>query len=212
MTYVRSDILYHRRTDVKVNNDAFQSFCVELCINKEKWMMCNLYRPPASPVHSYSEALYFVTDRMLKVTDMVILMGDTNVNLLKEPQASAVQDNLTSYSLLQLVKTATCFKGQPSSLGHVHTNKPHHFAGVINYDCGLSDFHNCVVIFTKLTFPKRPPQVKLYGSYKKFDEKSLSKDMSSTLKKKKVFRGEILNLEVLGGEIRMELKISNKRL
>ena len=178
MTYVRSDIPYHRRTDIEVNNDAIQSLCVELCINKEKWIICTLYRPPASPVHSYSEALYLLTDRMLKFTDTVILMGDTNVNLLKEPQASTVQDYLTSYSLSQLVKTATCFKGQPSLLDHVYTSKPRRFASVINYDCGLSDFHNLVAISTKLTFPKRPPQIKLYRSFKKFDEKLFLKDMS----------------------------------
>ena len=178
MTYIRSDIPHHRRDDVEINSDVFQCLCVELSINGEKWLVSTLYRPPSSPVHGYYEALYLLTDRMLKDADTIILMGDTNINFLNETLASSVRDYLSSFSLSQLIKTATCFKGCPSLLDHVYTNKPRRFTSVVNYDCGLSDFHNCIAVSTKLTCPKRPTQVKYYRSYKHFDESSFLRDIS----------------------------------
>jgi hypothetical protein len=178
MTYIRSDIAHNRREDIEVNNDSLHSLCIELRINKEKWLVCSLYRPPSSPVPNYFEALHLLTDRMLRVTDMVIMLGDTNINVLKDPQASSVNDFLTSFSLSQLVKNATCFKGTPSLLDHFYTNRPKRFTSVVNFDCGLSDFHNCIAVSTKLNLPKRLPQVKYYRSYKHFNQEEFLNDVS----------------------------------
>jgi hypothetical protein len=120
-----------------------------------------------------------MTDQMLAVTNTVILMGDTNINTLKDSGSILVQDFLNNFSLNQLVKSPTYHKGTPSLIDHFYTSKPRRFSSVINYDCGLSDFHDIVATSTKICVPKCPPKVKFYRSYKNFKEDLFLHDLQS---------------------------------
>ncbi len=48
---------------------------------------------------------------------------------------------------------------------------------MLNYNCGLSDWHNMIAVCTKITIAKRKPKEVIYRSYKNFDEVKFVKDI-----------------------------------
>ena len=178
MTFIRSDIPYNRKYEIEINNAAFHSLCVQITIKKEKWMIVTIYRPPSADFQLFITSLNTLTERMISITDMVIIMGDTNIDTLKNgSRSSALNDFLNGFSLASVIKEPTCFKATPSLLDHVYVSKPRRFMSHINYDCGLSDYHNLVCLASKITLPHLKPRVKRYRSMKKFNMDSFIADL-----------------------------------
>ena len=84
----------------------------------------------------------------------------------------------TTYDLHNLIKTATCFKGKPSLLDVILTNKPNLFHSSNSSECGLSDYHHIVYTVKRgrINLPK-PRWIK-YRSYKKYKEDAFLQDMA----------------------------------
>ena len=51
------------------------------------------------------------------------------------------------------------------------------------FETGLSDFHNIVVTVLKSTFPKSPPKIVTYRSYKNFSNDLLRDDFKNLFAK-----------------------------
>ena len=180
LTYVRSDIAHVRCQELEVNDTSLHSLCLELTIRKERWIIITLYRPPSSSTDDFWSSLYDMTERMLTKTDMIVIMGDVNINATQTAHSSKITDFLDSFTLTQLVNSPTCFKGTPSILDHVYVSKPRRFSSTVNFDCGLSDFHHVIAFSTKITVPKLKPKIKFYRSYKHFDESAFRTDLQNT--------------------------------
>ena len=73
---------------------------------------------------------------------------------------------------------ATCFKGTPSLIDLIVTNKPKRFKSTISADTGLSDFHSMVCTSTKFHVPKQKLTTFTYRSYKHFNNESFLSDLS----------------------------------
>ena len=94
----------------------------------------------------------------------------------------AKKNDLTEFldfnSLNNLVKEPTCFKGTPSVIDLIVTNKPKRFKCTHCVDIGLSDFHSLVCTATKQVVPKPTICTFKYRSYKKFNNDLFLHDLS----------------------------------
>ena len=72
---------------------------------------------------------------------ILVFLGDLNVNMAKKNDLTEILD---FNGLNNLVKEPTCFKGTPSVIDSIVTNKPKRFKCTHCVDIGLSDFHSLV--------------------------------------------------------------------
>ena len=81
-------------------------------------------------------------------------------------------------NLLNLVKSATCFKSSNGTLLDVlFSNKPKSFQKTSVCETGLSDCYKLVATIFRSTLIKLPPKVVKYRSYKTFDENKFCRDL-----------------------------------
>ena len=122
----------------------------------------------------------------------IIVIGDINVNLLYIAVKSEKFDELLHvYNVKNMISEPTCFKGDDPTLIDVCLvyNKWGFSFSHLNYNCGLSDCHNIlillaiylvfniqvyiyiymIVISTNLTLIRNNPKVLHYRTYKKFN-------------------------------------------
>ena len=78
-----------------------------------------------------------------------------------------------------------CFKNpnNPSCIDLFLTNTIRSFQETQVFETGLSDFHKLVVTVLKSTFPKSPPKIITYRSYKNFSNDLFRNDLNSLLSK-----------------------------
>ena len=179
MTYLRSDIPHSRCKDFEINDTSIQSLCLQVNINKEKWLINTVYKLPSTCLDEFYDSLYLITDKMLTTAQTIVIMGDINVNILHDTKANYVKDYIDNFSLTQMVLSPTCHKGTPSLIDHFYTNRPRRFNKIVSFNCGLSDFHDLIVTATKMSVPRNSPKIKYYRSYKHFNEKAFNDDLQA---------------------------------
>ena len=98
--------------------------------------------------------------------------------LLPETSGKVLHDLCMTYDLHNLIKTATSFKGKPSLLDVILTNKPSLFHSSNSSECGLSDYHHIVYTLKRgrINLPK--PRWIAYRSYKTYKEDAFLQDMA----------------------------------
>ena len=96
-----------------------------------------------------------------------LIFGDLNCNMMLD---SSLDDLCDVYGLSNLVKNPTCFTSTPSLLDVFLTEKPKSFAGILNCDVGISDFHNIVCVATRINAPNANKRQIIYRSLKDFNE------------------------------------------
>ena len=75
------------------------------------------------------------------------------------------------YDMKNLIVAPTCLKGPvPTLLDVILVTKPRRFAGTLNCECILSDFHNFIGAATKKYAPTAEPRKIIYRSYKNFND------------------------------------------
>ena len=180
IAWVRNDLPNNRRFDMEINDSDIQSICLELHINKEKWFVLSIYRLPDSCVDNFVENLCKILDKVVRESSMIIINGDMNVDMSKcNYKSGKLTDILNLYNLCNKVNTPTCFKGAvPSIIDLCIVSQPKRFGPLLNWNCGLSDWHNLIVISTKLKMPRPSKSVITYRSYKKFNTENFSRDIS----------------------------------
>ena len=140
-----------------------EGFCVEINLQKTKWLLCCCYRckiPNRCKIDFHLEnltqslALYSSSHY-----ENFIIIEDFNV----EANDSAVSVFSHTYDLKSLIKEPTCYNLL------VLTNKPRSFQRSCVNETGLSDFHKMTVTVTKTLFEKLQPRVVSYRDYKHFE-------------------------------------------
>ena len=181
IVWVRNDIPNRRRSDLEINDQFIQTICTELHINKEKWFIVSVYRLPHSCVNGFIDNMCVMLDRALRETNMIVVMGDMNIDVSKiDFKSEKLNDFLTLYNLINKVNTPTCFKGSvPSVIDLCIVSQPRRFGALLNWNCGLSDWHNFIVISTKLEMPVNSNTMIKYRSYKNVNVKDFCTDIGS---------------------------------
>ena len=180
MTWIRNDIANCRRLDIEINNMHIQSICIEINIKNEKWFIVPVYRLPNADLKLFVNDMSQMYDKMYLESNMITVIGDINVNmLLSDSKSRLINELMSVYNLANLVKSATCYKGEcPSLIDVAFVSNQKRFNACLNFNCGLSDFHNLIAVCTKVQVPKVKPKTVYYRSYKKFCEDGYKTDIS----------------------------------
>eukprot|EP00794_Sanderia_malayensis_P003941 gene3941-4486_t len=182
MQYVRKGVVCNRVPSFEVS--SLELICSELTVNKKKWIIYSIYRPPErSNLDSFFSALSLSLNSALDKYDNVILMGDININTFDK--ADAAYQKLASFcdvfGLSNLVTAKTCFtKNSSSSIDVILTNREKSFQKTSIFETGLSDYHGLVLTILKSHIPRLKPKIIKYRNYKKFDPAKFLADVRRT--------------------------------
>ena len=177
LAFVRSDIPHRRCPDMEKNEYGIEILAIEVCVKRKKVLFVCLYKPPKIDAISLTNTLENISNLSQGKFNTTYLLGDMNIDMLKVP--NALSKFVDIYGFKSMIKDATCFKGTPSCLDVIITDKPGCISGTLNFNPGLSDFHHCTLAATKTHAPIFEPRVIMYRSYKHFDEKQFLTDIES---------------------------------
>ena len=108
-----------------------------------------------------------------------------NITLLEDFNMTAEDKNLHHFtdifSLEHLINEPTCFKGSPSCIDLIMTNRKSCFKNICVTVTGISDFHKLTTVSIKSQVLKAPSKIKTYRNYKTFDESRFNEDLNSKL-------------------------------
>ena len=90
------------------------------------------------------------------------MLGDFKMT----PEDKNMQLFSDSFNLENLIKEATCFKGSPSCIDLIITNRKPYCKKTCLIETGLSDFHKLTAVSVKSQILRTPPKRKLYRDYK----------------------------------------------
>lgn len=133
-----------------------------------------VYRPPDSLVQWYTD-FDSVAEELATSAENIIVMGDFNVDQLKDDRMTKV---MNTYNYKQLIAEPTRVTKDTSTLiDHMYVTNDENFstAGVIPF--GISDHHFTYVIRKKVKCGPRKHTTIQYRDYKHLDEALLIQDM-----------------------------------
>ena len=177
LAFIRSDIPHRRCADLEKGVNGIEMLAIEVCINKRKLLFVCLYKPPKTNASDLIISLENICNLSQGNFYATYLVGDMNIDMLIVPNALSQFADL--YGFKNIIKDATCFKGKPSCLDVIVTDKPGSIAGTLNFNPGLSDFHHCITAATKVHAPLFKPRMIMYRSYKHFSEESFKDDIEN---------------------------------
>ena len=180
MLFVRNDLPQFRRHDLENFNidncyGRIEILAVEVIMRKEKWILLSIYKQPKISISHVNEIMDKIMIELNSVCSNIIILGDLNINMLKRNDFT---DCLEINGLTNIVTEPTCFKGTPSMIDLIITNKPRRFTNTISVEVGLSDFHYLVCTATKIHLPALKPITFKYRTYKNFSNEKFLKDLS----------------------------------
>ena len=157
--------------------DDSETIFLEINLRLRKWLIVGAYKPPDQYKPVFLESLSKSLSIYLDTYENVILLGDFNLTL-EDKNSQLFAD---SFNLEYLTKKPTCFKGSPSCIDPIMTNRKAYFkkAGVL--ETGISDFLKLTAVSIKSQILKAPPKRKLAKDYKAFDENSFNNDLKTKL-------------------------------
>ena len=143
-----------------------EAFVIEINLRKVMCLLVCSYNPNFSDLPVHLNAIDKTIEFYSKTYDKILIAGDFNV-LVSDIKLD------TFCSIMEpknLGKEPTCFKNpnNPSCVDLYVTNNITTFQENQVFENGLPDFHELVVTVLKSTFPKSPPKIITYRSYKNF--------------------------------------------
>ena len=166
--YVNESILVNQLNSRK---DDSETFFLEINFRLRKWLIAGAYKPPDQSKSVYLESL----------SKSIFIYLDTYKNFSMTPEDKNLHLFADSLNLEHLIKKPTCFKGPPSCIDLIITNRKAYFKKVCILETGISDFHKLTAVSLKSQILKAPPKRKLYCTYKTFDENSFNNDLKTKL-------------------------------
>ena len=110
LTFVKNGLLPKHIPDLESN--IIEIFLLEIRIDKNKWIVLNIYRPPASNMQSFINELSYTLDKSFSKYDSIIVMGDINIDTTEAEQAKLtirlLKELCITYDLINLVTESTC--------------------------------------------------------------------------------------------------------
>ena len=87
LTYIRSDVQNRRLTDIDTND--LEIIVNEITLQKVKWIVIALYRPPNCDANVFLDKLQSIVDECLIRSSNIVITGDPNLNLLDTDSESS---------------------------------------------------------------------------------------------------------------------------
>ena len=176
MTYVNSTIPHRIRSDLNVFvNNGLEGSIFEINIEKKKWLIAGLYKPPRVQDNVFEHTFCKLLDEMYSDCSNVIVTGDLNFDMNRDNKLAEL---CNVYGLKNKISGNTCFKGEPaSSLDVFLVSNAHSFGVCLNTGIGISDFHNLIGCSLKLNVPVNTTKMISYRSYRKFNTELFHDDL-----------------------------------
>ena len=179
LTFVKNGPLPKHIPDLESN--IIEILPIEIRIDKSKWIVLNIYRPPASNMQSFIDELSNTLDKSFSKYDSIIVMGDINIDTTEAEQAKLINRLLIelciTYDLSNLVTESTCITyTHESSIDVILTNRKQSFMLSKAVETGLSDFHKMVTTFMRNTYSRQEPIKIFYRNYSNFDKTKFIED------------------------------------
>ena len=177
--YIRDDIPNRPRCDIEESDTDLESMCMDVTIDKEKWLILTIYCRPPTNQRILEEKMSVMLDKMLTETTNIIVLGDMNLDMKDGSKRNTLHTIMSNFELTNLITQPTCFKGNPATLIDVIlVSKQRRFIKeTINFDLGVSDFHHLIAVITKKHVPKKTIEPVTYRSYKHFNEEDYIADI-----------------------------------
>ena len=144
--------------------------------------------------------LSFLTDYLKLLTLIVgtyekqVIIGDFNLT----PDNKRMREFVDLYSLINLIKTSTCFKGTGSCIDLLVTNEKYSFRNTNAFETGLRDHHLLIYSMLKTSFQKNEPKRLIYRDYTSFSKDSFLANLSNSIKNPQCYEAfETKTAEVL---------------
>ena len=96
----------------------------------------------------------------------ITLLGDFNMTL----EDKNLKHFTDTFSLEHLINEPTCFKGSPSCIYLIITNRKSYFKNAFLTVTEISDFHKLTAVSLKSQVLRAPPKIKTYRNFKTFDD------------------------------------------
>ena len=174
MIYVNEFIPHKKLTDFTGVHLDIEFMTIELHLKSGKCCLFYVYKPPKVSQNIFYDFMIDKCETLLGMCKLYLVIGDLNCNWLVNGR---IHDLCDLFNLTNLVKDNTCFKGSPSLIDYILTDRPRCFNGVINLDYGSSDFHNLILTATKAHAPYVPRKKITYRSMQHFNEQSFVNDL-----------------------------------
>ena len=159
---------------------SLELLCSELVVNKKKWIVYSIYRPPdSSNIDAFFTDLSIKLNSALDKYENIIVVCDINIDTLNKQDTgyNRIVSFCDVFGLSNLVTAKTCFtKSTSSSIDVILTNRPRCFKKTSVFETGISDYHGLVITVMRSRLPRLKPKVIRYRSYKKFDAKNFLSD------------------------------------
>lgn len=170
MSYIRGDLPVNRRTDLE--HTDLENLCFELNLNKRKWCISFIYKPPSLSDKDFENYTTNILDRIIIKIDHLIVLGDLNFDTLNKEKSKPITTILDKFNLTNTVKKPTCFKNHenPTMLDLIITNSPSLLCNTSVFNCSLSDCHSFILTCIKEHTTVLPRKSVSFRSYKIFNE------------------------------------------
>ena len=122
--YVKSDLHFHRRTDLEESICGTEVLCIEVHHRKMNQLVFVMYRPPGEPVNEFLKSIESSLNKVQTEKKKCFILGDFNIDLLNPSTPSKnLLDTLYSYSFCPLISKPTRItKRSATLLDNIFTN------------------------------------------------------------------------------------------
>ena len=176
MVYIKDCIPHRLLKDFSGSHEGIDYLTFEFVMKSRKWYISYFYKPPRVRDSVFCELLKSLCDTFMTGNNLYMALGDFNFNFLSD---NKLLDLCQVYGLHNLITNPTCFKGDtPTLLDVVLTNMPKSFADSFNLDLGLSDFHNCIGVSSRMFAPSQKNRKIVYRSMKHFCNEDFQNDIN----------------------------------
>ena len=173
LVYIRNGIVAHR-LDSFTFAEGMECISIEVNLNKKKWVLLSVYRPPTQSEEIFLDNLGRALDKYSGEFETFIILGDFNMTV----NEGELKNFLDLYSLKSMVREPTCFKSEnPKCIDLILTNRDRSVHNTTTIETGLSDFHKMILTVSKTKYQKIGPTVINYRSYKNFNESDFKRDL-----------------------------------
>ena len=100
---MRSDLVGDRNKQVEFKD--IESLALEVTSGKQKWLFLGVYKPSSMRDNICSDDFNKTTDKIVKMYDNFIIMGDMNFNMLDDVKNVTLRDSCDIFCIKNLVKT-----------------------------------------------------------------------------------------------------------
>ncbi|KAJ8307587.1 hypothetical protein KUTeg_014863, partial [Tegillarca granosa] len=175
--WVREDIASRRRSDLE--SDQIECIVFEVMLDKLKWIIHCVYRPPSMQNDTFLSAYSKMIDKGIQYCDNYIVIGDFNYDLISVDKSQTLVDLCDLFNMENTISEPTCFKSNcnPSLVDVILTNKPGMCEKTVNFNTGISDCHHLISVGIKSLMPSLKPKKCAYRSFKNFDLHNYQKDL-----------------------------------